>query len=442
MRARGEIRSFEKAIAFAGKVDEWRIWQLSRVLTKLRSRVACISKRHPARWLNVIGVTGTDGKTTTVEFTAAVLAASGRRVSWISTIGASVGGFKMAPFCHLTTPGPFVIQTLLHWMKRWKSEWVVLEASSHGLAQSRLAGIPFRVAVLTNITPEHLDYHGDMEAYRAAKGILFRGTVAGGAGSATLVLNRDDPSYSSFAAVGGRHVSYGLDAAADVKASSIHLATEGSGFDVTAQGKRARVAISLPGLFNVYNALAALAVGDSQGLDLAAMAQAVGSVRWVTGRMSPVSEGQSYSVVIDFAHTPSALERVLRFYAVRTAGRIILVFGCAGERDTEKRTAMGEIAGRLAWRTVVTREDNRSESIEAINDAIAEGLQRMGRRENIEYVILPDRRQAIQHACNLAVPGDLVLITGKGHERSLNIDGCETSWDEYAAAREAILKSM
>ena len=438
-----EIRSLKRTIALGMKLDEWRPWQLSKGLTTLRAKAACALMGHPARALKIIGVTGTDGKTTTTELTAAILEASGRRVSWINSIGASICGERLESTWQLTTPGPFVIQGLLHWMKRFNSEWVILEASSHGLVQRRLGGIAFHVGVMTNLTPEHLDYHRDMHNYTAAKAVLLNNVIGKRAGKGVVVLNRDDPSYAGFAALANRlQVSYGLSPEADVKASSIDLNEECSTFEVSTPTGRFRVALALPGLFNVYNALAAVAVGYSQGVDPTAMADGLRSVARLNGRMSPITEGQPYSVVVDHAHTSHALEQVLRFFRERVKGRIILVFGCPGERWPGKRLPMGEVAGSLADHVVVTREDNRSESLQAINEAIVEGLRRAGKREGLDYILMPDRKEAIQRACKMAMAGDLVLITGKGHEQSLNIDGREVPWDERAVAREAIRTSM
>jgi UDP-N-acetylmuramoyl-L-alanyl-D-glutamate--2,6-diaminopimelate ligase len=395
---------------------------------------------YPSRSLKIVGVTGTDGKTTTTELTAAVLAACGQRVSLINSIGVSIAGLRLDSTWRLTTPGPFVTQALLYWMKRFRTEWVVLEASSHGLAQSRLGGIAFHIGVITNLTSDHLDYHRDMDSYAAAKAVLLRNVVGT---EGTVVLNRDDPSYAGFAALaGGLQVSYGLNPAADVRASSIDLDEGRSTFDVSMPTDRFRVALALPGLFNVYNALAAIAVGYSQGVDSTVIADGLRSVTGVRGRMSPITEGQPYSVVIDHAHTPRALEQVLRFFRKRVKGRVVLVFGCPGERWPGKRLLMGEIAGLLADRIVVTREDDRSESVYAIMHAIAEGLQRAGRQEGVDYVLLPDRREAIQRACDMAEAGDLVLIAGKGHEPAINVNGRDLPWQEEAVARDAIRRRM
>ena len=438
-----DLGRLKQTIHRGERLDRWRVWQLSKGLLRLRAKVACMVMRHPARSLNIVGVTGTDGKTTTTELTAALLATSGRRVSLINSLGASIVGLRVEPTWKLTTPGPFVLQGLLRWMKRCHSEWVIVEASSHGLAQWRLGGVGFRIAVMTNVTPEHLDYHRDMAGYAAAKAVLIRNVISRRGTEGVTVLNRDDPSYPRFRRdAAGICVNYGLGGEADVRASSIDLDGERSTFEVATPTDRFRVALALPGLFNVYNAMAACAVGYSQGVDQTVMAEGLSSVTRITGRMSPIIEGQSYSVVIDYAHTPNALEQVLRFYRPRVKGRIILVFGCSGERDPGNRSAMGAIAGLLADYVVITRADNRSESIHAINRAIAAGLDRAGRHEQVEYAILPDRREAIQHACDMANAGDLVLITGKGHETLLNIDGNEMPWNDCEVASMAITRTL
>ncbi|HWQ68924.1 MAG TPA: UDP-N-acetylmuramoyl-L-alanyl-D-glutamate--2,6-diaminopimelate ligase [Patescibacteria group bacterium] len=423
-------------------VDDWRIWQCSKDLTRLRARAASTLMGHPARSLKIIGVTGTDGKTTTTELIASMFHEAGYRISWINSLGARIAGQWLQSNWRLTTPGPFLLQGLLRWMKRSGSNWVILEATSHGLAQRRLGGIRFNTSVVTNLTPEHLDYHRSFERYLAAKTILVRNTVRATEGGA-VVLNRDDPSYDRFAACAGSPpLHFGLSQDAAVRATDIDLGDSGSRFEVRTSSGHFQMSLPLPGLFNIYNALAAAAVGCAHQIDPSVIASGCRAVTGVHGRMMWITEGQSYVVVVDFAHTPHALEQVLRFVRRTIAGRIILVFGCPGERDSGKRSAMGEVAGRLADYVVITRDDNRSESIRAISLAIAAGLDRAGRQAHVDYAILPDRREAIRHACDLAEAGDLVLIAGKGHERTLNVDGQDLPWNEEAVAREAIRISM
>lgn len=438
-----EIESLKRTIERGRRLDDWRIWQLSRGLLRLRAKVACACMGYPARSLKIIGVTGTHGKTTTTELMASLFRAAGYRVSWVNSLGASIGGRCLNSTWRLTTPGPFIAQGLLRQMKQCRSDWVILEATSHGLAQCRLGGIAFRGSVVTNLTAAHLDYHGNLEHYLAAKALLIRNTVGLEDKGAIVVLNRDDPYYDRFAALSGSPpLSYGLSSEAAVRATGIDMGDEGSSFVVSTPAGRFSVILSLPGLFNIYNALAALSVGYSQGIDPSAMIAGLRMVTEINGRMSRITEGQPYTVVIDFAHTPHALEQVLRFFRSRIKGRIILVFGCPGIWDPDTHPAMGEQAGRLADYVIVTRDDNDVVPVDVINQAIVEGLRRVGRRASVDYVVLPDRQEAIQKACERAEAGDLVLITGKGHESFLNIDGKEMPWNDYEVARMAITKTL
>lgn len=440
--SRSEIGSLSRLIERWSRVDDWKVWQLSKELTRLRARAAATLMGHPARSLKIIGVTGTDGKTTTTELIASMFHEAGYRISWINSLGARIAGQWLQSNWRLTTPGPFLLQGLLRRMKRSGSNWVILEATSHGLAQRRLGGIRFNTSVVTNLTPEHLDYHRSFDQYLAAKTILIRNTVRATEGGA-VVLNRDDPSYDRFAACAGSPpLHFGLSQDAAVRATGIDLENSGSRFEVCTPLGRFWISLAIPGLFNVYNALAAAAVGCVHQIDPSVIASGCRAVTGVHGRMTSIAEGQPYSVMVDFAHTPHALEQILQFYRPEVKGRIILVFGCPGERDSGKRSAMGEVAGRLADYVVITREDNRSESIRAISLAIAAGLDRAGRQAYGDYAILPDRREAIRYACDLAETGDLVLIAGKGHERTLNVDGQDLPWSEEAVAREAIRISM
>ncbi len=437
--SRSEIGSLSRLIERWRRLDDWRIWQYSKELTRLRARAASTLMGHPARSLKIIGVTGTDGKTTTTELIASMFHEAGYRISRINSLGARIAGQWLQSNWRLTTPGPFLLQGLLRRMKRSGSNWVILEATSHGLAQRRLGGIRFNTSVVTNLTPEHLDYHRSFERYLAAKTILVRNTVGATEGGA-VVLNRDDPSYDRFAACAGSPpLDFGLSQDAAVRATDIDLGDSGSRFEVRTSSEHFQMSLPLPGLFNIYNALAAAAVGCAHQIDPSVIASGCRAVTGVHGRMMWITAGQSYSVVVDFAHTPHALEQVLRFHRLWVRGRIILVFGCPGERDAHKRPVMGEIAGQLADYVVVTRDDNRSESIKAINQSIGVGLGRVGRRAQVDFTFIADRRAAIYHACTLAQADDLVLVTGKGHETLLNVDGGEIPWDEEAIVRGAIV---
>jgi UDP-N-acetylmuramoyl-L-alanyl-D-glutamate--2,6-diaminopimelate ligase len=403
---------------------------------------------YPARRLRVIGVTGTEGKTTTVELIAAILEAAGRRVDVISTVGARVAGQEIDTGLHTTTPDAPDVQRYLAQMVEQGAQYALLEVTSHGLAQRRVDGCEFDVAVVTNITHDHLDYHGTFEAYRDAKALLFRSLM----GSArkpetpkTAIINADDPSYGYLAAIPAEvHLAYGLDNPADLTLTGV--VPQGSGWRGQAQTPLGafEVHTPLPGRFNLYNVLAAAGVAVSQGAAIEAIQEGIARFGGVEGRMEEIDLGQGFRAIIDFAHTPNALALALTAarQMVPTGGssphRVIAVFGCAGLRDQGKRPLMGEISGRLADYTVLTTEDPRTEPLDLIMAQIAEGCRAAGRREGEGYSCIADRGEAIAFAVNLAGPGDLVLVAGKGHERSLCIGTTEWPWSDHDALRAAL----
>jgi len=397
---------------------------------------------YPARKLCVIGVTGTDGKTTTVRLIGEILRAAGYRVGWIHTVSAFIAGEEIDTGLHTTTPDALSVQQYLARMVAEGSRYAVIEATSHGLAQHRVTGCEFDVAVVTNITHEHLDYHGTYEEYRAAKARLFESlsTSYRKPGIAKVsILNADDPSYDfleSFAA--DRCYSYGIERPSDVEASAIRFSSSGTSFRVVTPRGAFDVTTPLIGLFNVYNILAAITAGVLQDVDFGAMQRGISSVSGVTGRMERIELGQDFTVIIDFAHTPNALEKALETVRTMIQGRVTVVFGCAGLRDRTKRPLMGEIAGRLADYIFLTAEDPRTEDVNDIIDQIAVGCERAGRREGVDFWKVPDREEAISAAINIAQPGDLVIVTGKGHERSMCFGTTEYPWSDHEAVRKAL----
>jgi UDP-N-acetylmuramoyl-L-alanyl-D-glutamate--2,6-diaminopimelate ligase len=401
---------------------------------------------HPARKLVVIGVTGTDGKTTTVRLTAEILRAAGHPVGCISTVSASIGGEEIDTGLHTTTPDALDVQRYLARMVEQGIRYVVIEATSHGLAQHRVSGCEFDVAVVTNITHEHLDYHGTYEEYRAAKASLFDQVLASHPkpGVAKVcVLNGDDSSYDFLEAFcTQRSYSYGIQRPGDVEAFDIRFSPSGLTFNV-ATPEGAFVAKSpLMGAFNVYNILAAITVGMSQGVPFTAMQQGISAVRGVVGRMERIDLGQDFTVIIDFAHTPNALSKALEAVRTLTSGKVVVVFGCAGLRDRAKRPLMGEIAGRLADYTFLTAEDPRTEDVNGIMRQIAAGCQQAGRCEGVDFWCEPNRGKAIAAAINRAQPGDLVIVTGKGHERSMCFGTTEHPWSDHKAVRTALRERL
>jgi UDP-N-acetylmuramoyl-L-alanyl-D-glutamate--2,6-diaminopimelate ligase len=397
---------------------------------------------HPSRRLKMIGVTGTDGKTTTCNLIHGVLTAAGHRAGMVSTISARIGEAEVDTGFHVTTPEAQDLQAYLRRMLDAGAGYAVLEATSHGLAQHRVDAVDFDVAVLTNITHESLEYHGTFEAYRDAKARLFRMLMESERKPGVpkvAVLNADDPSFAHFRALpADLHLSYAVDAPADLTATNVRTTPAGLHFTAHTPAGFFEVTSPLLGVYNVYNVLAALAVGVAQNVSVEAMQAGIASVRGVIGRMDPVDEGQDFIALVDFAHTPGALENALRAARKLTSGQVIAVFGCAGLRDVEKRPMMGEIAARLADVTVITAEDPRTENLDAIVDQIAEGAERAGGRQGRDYFRVTDRGEAIRAAVEMARAGDLVIVCGKGHEASMCFGTTEYPWSDHVALRKAL----
>ncbi|MFP3896862.1 MAG: UDP-N-acetylmuramoyl-L-alanyl-D-glutamate--2,6-diaminopimelate ligase [Anaerolineales bacterium] len=396
----------------------------------------------PGRDLKVIGVTGTDGKTTTVRLTAALCRAAGYPTGSVDSITATIGEREVTTGFHTTTPDAGETQAYLAQMVAAEMEYAVIESTSHGLAQHRVTACEYDVAVVTNITHEHLDYHGSYEAYRAAKRKLFEhvSTSFHKPGvDKVAVLNRDDSSYEYLHSVPvDRQITYGLEKAAQVTAKDITHSGSGLTFTLVMPDMTIPIHSPLIGRYNMYNILAAASVGYSQNFEAHAIGEGIASVKAVPGRMESIDRGQPYTVIVDFAHTPNALEEALHTVRALADGDITVVFGCAGLRDEAKRPWMGEIAGRLADRVVITAEDPRTESLEEIMEQIAAGCRRSGRREGKGFWRIGDRGKAIGWALETATSGDLIIITGKGHEQSMCFGTTEHPWSD----QEAVLRHL
>ncbi len=397
---------------------------------------------HPGRQLRVVGVTGTDGKTTTVRLITGILSAAGFKVGTIDSVSATIGEQEAPTGFHTTTPDASEVQAYLAEMVAAETDYAVVESTSHGLAQHRVTAVEYDVAVVTNITHEHLDFHGSLEAYRQAKAMLFEAlnTAARKPGVAKVaVLNRDDSSYEFLSRIPAeRHISYGLTSDAEVHA--VDAAHSPSGLDMTVVMPDGPLRLHSPlvGSYNAYNILAAVAVALSQGIDFHDIAAGIAGVQGVLGRMERIDRGQPFTGIVDFAHTPYALESALKAARDMTEGRVIVVFGCAGLRDVVKRPWMGEIAGRLADVTVITAEDPRTESLDVITEQIGEGCRRAGRSEGEGYHCIGDRGRAIDAALAMAQAGDLVIVTGKGHERSMCYGTTEYPWSDQDAVIDGL----
>jgi UDP-N-acetylmuramoyl-L-alanyl-D-glutamate--2,6-diaminopimelate ligase len=412
------------------------------------ARLAAAWNGYPARKLVMIGVTGTDGKTTTCSLIHHILLAAGRSAAMVTSVEAVIGDEVTDTGFHVTTPSALELQAMLARMVEAGMGIAVIEATSHGLAQKRVAACDFDLAAVTNITHEHLDFHKTFEAYREAKGTLFSGlelTPAKDHGVRRLaILNRDDASYAFLDKITrSDKTSYGLAAEADVRASRVTGGVEGIEFHIEGPGYDVAVRTPLIGVYNVSNCLAAFSVVVAGlGIQPDVAARAIADFPGVPGRMEKIDLGQSFTVIVDFAHTPNALAEALETARGLTKGRVIVVFGSAGLRDVAKRRLMPQVAARLADLTILTAEDPRTEQLESILDEMAAAMRGASAEEGKSFHRVPDRGEAIRTAVRQAVPGDLVIICGKGHEQSMCFGEREYPWDDRQAARAALSESL
>ncbi len=391
----------------------------------------------PSRELGVIGVTGTDGKTTTSNLIHSVLTAAGLRAGLLTTVNARIGEQVYDTGLHTTTPDAPDLQSYLRRMADAGSQWAVLETTSHGLSQWRVAGVDYDIAVVTNITHEHLDEHGDYEGYLRAKARLLEMLNCAPLKPdvpKAVILNADDRSFARLRHYPApRRIAYGLDAG-DVRAEAIRHTPAGLQFVARWEDRRLTVEMPFVGRFNVYNGLAAVAVGLALNLPEEAIRQGLAQAPAIPGRMEMIDRGQDFIALVDFAHTPFALAAALETARAMTEGRVIVVFGSAGLRDVAKRRMMGETAGRLADLAIITAEDPRTEELAAIMAASARACEAAGG----EAVQVPDRYRAIQRAIAEARPGDVVMVCGKGHEQSMCFGEVEYPWDDRIALAHAL----
>lgn len=401
----------------------------------------------PSRELSVVGVTGTNGKTTTTFLAAAALAGAGWPTGLVGTIGIRIGDELRRNEVPNTTPGAVELQRVLREMVEANERAVVIETSSHGLAQERVAGVDYDAAIFTNLSHEHLDFHRTVEAYRAAKLSLFERLPAiGKDGRAGLgIVNVDDPEGARFAgatrAAGARAIGYGTSAGAEVRLVSLEADASSCRLVADAAGRELAVTLRIGGRFNARNALAAIALGVGWDLDLDRVAAGLGGVRGIPGRMEPVDRGQPFHVVVDYAHTPGSLEAVgreLRALAEPHGGSVLSVFGASGERDVAKRPLMGEAAQRESRLVIVTEDDSRREDPTTIYEQVAAGAERAGGVMGESLLVIPDRREAIARAFELARPADVVLIAGKGHETWNMGPNGPVPWSDRGTAEELL----
>lgn len=394
---------------------------------------------YPARDMQIVGVTGTDGKTTTCSLIASVLRVGGYKVGVITTAYIDYGdgkGEQINP-TQLTTGNVFALNKLIDTIRYNKVDWLVLEVSSHALHQRRVWGIPFSIAVMTNMSPEHLDYHGTFEKYRKAKQMLFAQCNKNRRGLRTGIINSDDATEPNFKRSIKRSLTYGIKGG-ELKATHITSDMTGNRFSVTLGDQPTEVHTKLIGEFNVYNALAAVAVGKAVGISPKQIQKGIDSLPYVSGRMMPLREGQKFEVLIDYAVTPAALENVLTtIKKLAGKGRVHIVFGATGDRDTTKRPAMGAVTAKLADFVYLTDDETYTEDGAAIRAAVMRGVPAKLRNKVTEY---DDRKLAIEAALKTAKAGDVVIIAGIGHQTTRNIGGKKEPWSDIEVAKQLLKK--
>ncbi len=367
----------------------------------------------PSRGLKVIGVTGTDGKTTTTNMIYQILEEANLKVSMISTIKAVIGRKVYDTGFHVTNPSPFELQKYLSEAKKAGSKYFILEVTSHGLDQFRVWGIKFDVGVITNITHEHLDYHKNFENYLKSKAKLIRNVKV-------AVLNHDEEHFTKLSKqTNGKVVSFGLHKSANFNPQKFSLD------------------LKVPGDFNILNAESA-ACAISLGISSQIVKRALNNFSNLSGRMEEIENDLGFRIVVDFAHTPNGLENVLTTLKKQTKHKLISVFGAASERDDAKRPLMGEISAKIADITILTDEDPRFEDSNKILEEIAKGAYQAGAKDGETLFKEPDRSKAIILALNLAKRGDTIGIFGKGHETSMSYFGIERPWSD----KEAVIKAL
>jgi len=428
---------------------------------KIRGMAAAMMYGFPGRKLKVIGVTGTNGKTTTCNMIAKILERANYRVGMATTINFKIGKDEWANTSKMTTLSPFVLQKFLSNCLKAGCHWIVLETSSHGIAQYRNFGIDYSMAIMTNITHDHLDYHKTFEEYKNTKAKLFS------TGQTINILNQDDKSIEYFQTLPakdlvtygaepqhGQRTGYGVEnpdegrkGRADIIAKKIILESTGSMFTVVTPNSQIGINLKLPGKFNIYNALAALSVVYVLKIHLDVAKQALEEMEGVPGRMEQVDLGQSFAVIIDYAHSPDSLEKVYQTLEMAKRARLISVLGACGDRDRSKRPIMGALAGKYADVVIVTNEDPYTEDAVSIIEQVASGVPRGTDPKNPKimnenFFKILDRHEAIEKAINMAYKDDIVIITGKGAEECMVVGHEKIPWSDKKIAKEILLDRM
>jgi len=390
----------------------------------------------PSRKMHIIGVTGTNGKTTTTFLIQKMLNEAGYKVGMLSTAAYGFGNDIKPQMSHITTAQASVLQSRLRDFKRAGVEWVVLETSSHSLAQYRTWGINYEIAVMTNVTPDHLDYHGTFENYLEAKRRLFK--IVAKNGRRFGVVNAEDPNADKFTKSTPRSISYGIGTG-DLRADDVKLSASYSTYKAQIGKESYNIRINIPGKFNISNSLAAVAVGRELGLTKDQIEKGIVALKSVEGRMNVIDEGQKFHVIVDYASTSDAFEKLFDSIRPTTKGKLIAVFGSAGRRDEIKRAIQGEIAGKNSDEVILTEEDDRDVDGNEILNQIASGAEKAGKVNGKDLFLILDREKAINFAMTRAKSSDdTVVLLGKGHEKTIERADGAHPWNETEAAKKAI----
>lgn len=400
-----------------------------------KGRVRLVSARYgnPAKNLNVIAVTGTNGKTTTLNYLNEILKEAGYKTAMFTTAVIEIAGDRKVNDLNATVALTAEMQRFFRDAKRARVDYTLLEVTSHALDQHKLDGVPIKAAIMTNLTQDHLDYHGTMDAYASAKAKLFMGEPE------FIVLNRDDEWFEYFDQypAGAQKITYGKHDDAEAKIDYTKLYRKGSEATIVIDHQtKLDLATALPGEYNIANMTAAAAAAYLLGVDLNDIIEGVANLEEVPGRFERVEVGKDFDVVVDYAHTPDGLEKFLTAAKAIAKNRIILVFGATGDRDREKRPIMGEIATRFADRIILTDEESYSEDPQAIRRMVMDGIQ--AAKGEAMTTEIPDRRLAIKKALDIAKKGDMVLITGMGHEKFRIENGKKIPWNDADVVRELV----
>ena len=406
------------------------------------SRAAAWFYGHPSRELLVVGVTGTDGKTTTTHFLTSIFEAAGFRTARLGTVDTHLPGEEGKLGGRMSTPEAPEVHRILRRAVEAGCEVAIVESTSHGLALHRLADVEYDIAVLTNCTGDHLDFHETFEAYREAKALLFAALERPGTKDVqrAAVVNADDPSGNfMLAQTTAAHLRFGFEARdVEVTARNVHLRADGSSFRLITPAGHAETQIALPALFNVANALAAASAAVAAGVPPAVIAEGLAAMPGVPGRMERIVAGQPFEVIVDYAHTGDAVRKALEVLRAVAPGRLIIVIGAAGERDPGRRFGVGRAAAEGADFAIFTSEDPRREDPAAIVHEIGRHAESAGRVRGTDFLEIEDRREAIATAFGRAHAGDIVLVCGKGHEQSMVFGTAEVPWDDRQVAREEL----